>query len=71
MKKRLDIYGTLEYPLRIGCAAFIKEEANSRRTSAVKHFITLPSGVTYIETQNTHYVLHPPTKAPAAKGVRL
>lgn len=71
MKKRLDIYGTLEYPLCIGCAAFIKEEANSRRTSAVKHFLKLPSGATYIETQNTHYVLHPPAKVPAAKGVRV
>ena len=25
MKKRIDIYGTLEVPLVIGCAAFIKE----------------------------------------------
>ena len=66
MKKRLDIYGTLEYPLSIGCAAFIREGSGSRRTSAVKHFLRLPSGVTYIETQNTHYVLHPP-----AKGVRV
>lgn len=69
MKKRVDIYGTLEYPLAIGCSAFIKEAAGMRRTSTVKHFITMPSGVTYIETRNTHYILHPPVKA-AAKGVR-
>lgn len=69
MKKRVDIYGTLEYPLAIGCSAFIKEATGMRRTSTVKHFITMPSGVTYIETRNTHYILHPPVKA-AAKGVR-
>ena len=69
MKKRIDIYGTLEFPLAIGCAAFIKEAGGTRRTSSVKHFISLPSGVTYIETKNTHYVLHPPVSA-AAKGVR-
>lgn len=71
MKKRIDIYGTLEFPLIIGCAAFIKKSAGeSIRTSPVKHFITLPSGVTYIQTRNTHYYLHPPAKVPAAKGVR-
>lgn len=69
MKKRIDIYGTLEFPLVIGCAAFIKEAEGTRRTSSVKHFITTPSGVTYIETKNTHYVLHPPTKT-VARGVR-
>ena len=53
-KKRIDIYGTLEFPLTIGCAAFIKEAEGTRRTSSVKHFITLPSGVTYIQTKNTH-----------------
>ena len=25
-KKRIDIYGTLEFPLAIGCAAFIKKQ---------------------------------------------
>lgn len=71
MKKRIDIYGTLEFPLTIGCAAFIKEASGTRRTSSVKHFITLPSGVTYIQTRNTHYYLHPPAKAPAATGVQV
>lgn len=72
MKKRVDIYGTLEYPLAIGCAAFIKETGGEPfRTSTVKHFIKLPSGVTYIQTRNTHYYLHPPAKAPAVKGVRV
>lgn len=70
MKKRIDIYGTLEFPLAIGNAAFIKEATGTRRTSSVKHFISLPSGVIYIETKNTHYVLHPPVKT-AAKGVRV
>ena len=69
-KKRMDIYGTLEYPLVQGCAAFIKEAGGSRRTSPVQHFIQLPSGVVYIETKNTHYVLHPPAKAPKTMGVR-
>ena len=69
MKKRIDIYGTLEFPLAIGCAAFIKEAEGTRRTSSVKHFISTPSGVIYIETKNTHYVLHPPVKA-TAQGVR-
>lgn len=69
MKKRIDIYGTLEFPLAIGCAAFIKEAEGTRRTSSVKHFISTPSGVIYIETKNTHYVLHPPVKV-AAQGVR-
>lgn len=69
MKKRIDIYGTLEFPLAIGCAAFIKEAEGTRRTSSVKHFISTPSGVIYIETKNTHYVLHPPVKA-TTQGVR-
>ena len=69
MKKRIDIYGTLEFPLAIGCAAFIKEAEGTRRTSSVKHFISTPSGVIYIETKNTHYVLHPPVKA-TTRGVR-
>ena len=70
-KKRIDIYGTLEFPLTIGCAAFIKkQEGDPIRTSSVKHFITLPSGVIHIETKNTRYVLRPPEKA-AAKGVRV
>ena len=68
-KKRVELYGTLEYPLSIGYAAFIKEANGSRRTSAVQHFITQPSGTVYIETQNTHYILKP-LKAMAAKGVR-
>lgn len=70
MKKRIEIYGTLEFPLSIGCAAFIKEAEGTRRTYSVKHFITLPSGVTYIETKNTRYVLRPPEKV-AVKGVRV
>ena len=57
MKKRIDIHGTLELPLAIGCAAFIRQTVGGLiRTSPVKHFITLPSGVTYIQTQNTRYV---------------
>lgn len=68
-KKRVELYGTLEYPLSIGYAAFIKEVNGSRRTSAVQHFITLPSGTVYIETQNTHYILKP-LKAMDAKEVR-
>ena len=40
-KKRIEIYGTLEHPLQKGCAAFIKENDGTRRTSAVQHFIIL------------------------------
>lgn len=71
MKNRIDIYGTLEFPLAIGCAAFIKETEGTRRTSSVQHFIKLPSGVTYIQTENTHYYLHPPIKAVPVKGVQV
>lgn len=71
MKKRIDIYGTLEFPLTIGCAAFIRQtKGDPIRTTPVKHFITLPSGMIYIQTRNTHYYLHPPAKAAAVKGVR-
>ena len=63
-KKRIEIYGTLEHPLQKGCAAFIKESGGTRCTSAVQHFITVPSGTVYIETKNTHYILKPPTAAP-------
>lgn len=66
-KKRLDVYGSLAYPLEIGCAAFIQEADNCYWTSPVKHFIKLPSGITYIETRNTHYVLHPPTAVPLVR----
>ena len=69
-KKRIDIYGTLEFPLAIGNAAFIKEAAGLRRTSTVQHFIQMPSGVIHIETKNTRYVLRPPEKA-TANGVRV
>ncbi len=70
-KKRIEITGTLQAPLTQGCAAFIQEAAGTRRTSAVQHFVTCPSGVTYIETKNTHYVLHPPAKAPQKAGVQV
>lgn len=65
-KKRMVIYGTLVYPLSIGGVAFIKEADKSRRTSAVKHYIKLPSGTVHIVTKNTRYVLYPLTKAKAA-----
>lgn len=70
-KKRVDLYGTLEFPLTHGCAAFIREtNGSSRRTSAVKHFIAMPSGLIYIQTKNTHYYLHPPANASTKKGAR-
>lgn len=61
-KKRVDLYGTLECPITIGSAAFIKERTRARRTSLVQRFFTLPTGTIYIQTQNTHYWLHPPAK---------
>lgn len=71
MKKRIEICGTIEAPLEKGCSAFIREVgADPIRTSAVKHFITLPSGLIYIQTENTHYYLHPPAKASAVREVR-
>ena len=72
LKKRIAVHGSLAFPLAIGCAAFIMQTVGGMiRTSPVKHFITLPSGVTYIQTQNTRYYLHPPAKAAAAKGVQI
>jgi len=59
-KPSTHIYGTLEYPILRGCAAFIKEGNKSRRTSPVKHFLTLRSGVIYIECRDESYMLHPP-----------
>lgn len=70
-KKRVDIYGTLEYPLEIGLSAFVKEASGLRRTSSVQHFICLPSGVVHIHTKNTHYVLHKPVQAPAVVEVHV
>ena len=56
MKKRIVIRGTVEVPLAKGCVAFIRKEGEEPfRTSTV----------------NTHYYLHPPTRAAAAKGVRV
>lgn len=69
-KKRMEIYGTLEMPLSVGHAAFIKESGFIRRTSVVKHFIIMPSGTIYIETKNTRYILKP-MSAFAESGVRV
>lgn len=72
MKKRIEICGTIEVPLEKGCAAFIRKVGEEPfRTSTVKHFITMPSGLTYIQTENTHYYLHPPTRVAAAKEGRV
>ena len=68
-KQSKHIYGTLEFPLFRGCAAFIKEGDKSHRTSPVKHFITLPSGIMYIECRDESYMLHPP--ANSSKEVRV
>ena len=71
-KRRVDILGTLAAALAIGSVAFINvQNGDPFRTSAVKHFIQLPFGVTYIQTENTHYYLHPPVREGAAKGVRV
>ncbi len=70
MKKHIDLRGVLEYPLTIGCAAFIKPEGQEAiRTSTVQRFVNLPSGAIYIETRNTHYLLRPVAKK-ASKGVQ-
>ena len=71
-KKQVKLCGILMCPLAIGCSAFIqKQEGNDPiRTTAVKRFIRLPLGMTYIETRNTRYLLRRPGKA-AAKGVRV
>ena len=72
MKKRIVIRGTVEVPLAKGCVAFIRKEGEEPfRTSTVKCFAAMPSGLTYIQTENTHYYLHPPTRAAAAKGGRV
>lgn len=71
-KKQVKLCGILMCPLAIGCSAFIqKQEGNDPiRTTAVKRFIQLPLGMTYIETRNTRYLLCRPGRA-AAKGVRV
>lgn len=38
-KPSTHIYGTLEFPIFRGCAAFIREGNKSRSTSPVKHFL--------------------------------
>lgn len=38
MKKRIELIGSLAYPLSVGNAAFIKEAEGIRRTSTVQHF---------------------------------
>lgn len=68
-KNSTHIYGTLEFPIFKGCAAFIREGSKSLRTSPVKHFITLRSGVMYIECRDESYMLHPPVNS--AKEVRI
>lgn len=70
-KKRVDVHGTLAAALAIGSVAFINvQNGDAFRTSAVKHFIQLPFGIAYIQTENTHYYLHPPVREGAAKGVQ-
>ena len=71
-KKQVKLSGFLMCPLAIGCSGFIQmQEGNDPiRTTAVKRFIRLPLGMTYIETRNTRYLLRRPGKA-AAKGVRV
>lgn len=69
-KKRIEIYGTLEMPLSVGHAAFIKESGCIRRTSAVKHYIIMPSGTIYIVTKNTRYILKP-MQVMAGNGVKV
>lgn len=59
MKKRVEIRGSLVYPLVKGQSAFIKEVNGLRRTSAVQNFVECASGVIKIETENTRYVLRP------------
>ena len=45
-KKRVELYGSLEYPLAIGYAAFIKKlDGDPIRTSSVKHFITMNNDI--------------------------
>lgn len=70
MKKLVEMRGILEYPVAVGCAAFIKPEGKEAiRTSSVIRFAKLPSGTMYIETKNTYYVLRPVRKA-ILKGVQ-
>ena len=58
-KKRVKLYGSLAYPLSVGSAAYInREDKPTLITSPVMKFFRLPFGLTYIQTQNTHYVLH-------------
>ena len=71
-KNQVKLSGILMCPRAIGCSAFIQmQEGNDPiRTTAVKRFIRLPLGMTYIETRNTRYLLRRPGRA-TAKGVRV
>ena len=71
-KKQVKLSGILMCPLAIGSSAFIQmQEGNDPiRTTAVKRFIRLPLGMTYIETRNTRYLVRRPGWA-TAKGVRV
>ena len=71
-KKQVKLCGILMCPLAIGCSAFIQlQEGNDPiRTTAVKRFIRLPLGMTYIETRNTRDLLRQPGMA-GVKGVRV
>ena len=51
-KKRVELHGSLEYPLEIGYAAFIKKlDGDPIRTSAVKHLIALPPPTVSTESE--------------------
>ncbi len=58
-KKRVELWGSLIYPLSVGSSAYIARESKPPLiTSPVMKFFRLPFGLTYIQTRNTHYVLH-------------
>lgn len=71
MKKHIVLCGTIEVPLTKGCFAFLRKEGGEPfRTTAVKRYFAIPFGFAHIETENTHYYLHPPARRPAERRVR-
>ena len=57
MKNQMKIQGSLLSPLLVGESAFIREEADTRRTSAVKAIYARSKSAVVFETQNTVYFL--------------
>lgn len=57
-KKKLEITGSLIYPITVGESAFIRVPDGMRRTSTVLSMESPSQSDIRFETQNTNYLLH-------------